>query len=211
MRLRVVALTLLGLAFAGTAEAGWYVTPAVKWSSFAARPEGNEPTPNYYGYGGALSFGYSAKQVFDLGAYGQYLPGTRREADPSDVQASLVSYGGELGLRIAESVYLGFRGGASTYHMMKPDPTRADELTGTWSGSSGGMALGAVSKVSKNSFFQTSVEFMQHVVANAKDSDLGKRRFDSFALSVQYVFNSEKSYLIENTMFKNFLDSMAFF
>ncbi len=193
------------------AEAGWYVTPSLKWGTFAARPEGEEPTPNYYGYGGSFSFGYSARQVFDLGAYGQYLPGSRKEANPSDVDASLISYGGELAFRIAESIYLGFRGGPSNYQLLNPDPERSDELAGKWSGASGGMAIGAVSRVTKTSFFQTSVEFMQHVVANSDDPALGKRRFDSFALSVQYVFNSEKSYLIDNTIFKDFLDSMAFF
>lgn len=209
MKAWLMVLILLGAPTA--AEAGWYVTPSIKWGTFAARPEGEEPTPNYYGYGGSFSFGFSAKQVFDLGAYGQYLPGTRKEANPSDVDATLVSYGGELAFRIAESVYLGFRGGASDYHLLSPDPERTDELQGKWDGASGGMAIGAVSRAGKNSFFQTSVEFMQHVVAKSDDADSGKRRFDSFALSVQYVFNSEKSYLIENTIFKDFLDSMAFF
>ena len=100
---------------------------------------------------------------------------------------------------------------SSTYHLLGADPERTDELKGKWSGPSGGMAIGAVSKTGKNSFFQTSVEFMQHVVANSDDPSLGKRRFDSFALSVQYVFNSEKSYLIENSILGTFLDSMAFF
>ncbi len=209
MRAWLIVFAFLGCP--AVAEAGWYVSPAMKWGSFAARPEGSEPTPNYYGYGGSFAFGYSAKQVFDLGAYGQYLPGSLREANPSEVDATLISYGGEIAFRIAESVYLGFRGGSSTYHLLDSDPERADELKGKWSGPSGGMAIGAVSKTAKNSFFQTSLEFMQHVVANSDDSSLGKRRFDSFALSVQYVFNSEKSYLIENSILGNFLDSMVFF
>lgn len=209
--MRAWTIGLIILCGAPVAEAGWYAAPAVKWATFAARPDGDEPTPNYYGYGGALALGYSAKQVFDLGAYGQYLPGTRGEANPKKAQTSLLSYGGELGFRIAESVYLGFRGGASTYHLLSADPERTGELEGTWHGPSGGIGLGAVSKVTKQSFVQTTVEFMQHVMARTDAPDSGKRRFDSFALSVQYVFNSEKSYGIENTIFKDFLDSMAFF
>ncbi len=209
--MRAWLIVLAFLCCPAVAEAGWYIAPSLKWGTFAARPEGAEPTPNYYGYGGAFALGYSAKQVFDLGAYGQYLPGTRKEANPSQIDATLNSYGGELAFRIAESVYLGFHGGMSSYHLLRADPERTDELKGKWSGPSGGMAIGAVSKTGKNSFFQTSVEFMQHVVANSDDSSLGKRRFDSFALSVQYMFNSEKSYLVENSILGNFLDSMAFF
>ncbi len=209
-RLALAATSAL-LAWGQPALAGWYVSPAVKWSTFATRPEGNEPTPNYYGYGGNFSLGYSAKQVFDFGAYGQYVPGTRQHADLGKADATLVSYGGELGFRIAESVFLGFRGGASDYHLMSADPTRTDELKGKWHGPSGGIALGAVSKVSKQSIFQTNFEVMEHVLHAEDAGDLGKRRFDSFALSVQYIFNSEKSFLIENTIFKDFLDSMVFF
>lgn len=212
MRTCLTALVLLGCAPA--AEAGWYVTPGIKWATYAARPEGNEPTPNYYGYGGMLALGYSAKQVFDLGAYGQYVPGTREHADLGKTHALLVSYGGELAFRIAESVYIGARGGSSSYRLLDADPLRTDELAGTWEGPSGGLVIGAVSKVTKQSFFQTTLEFMQHVVESQEQGEarqLGKRRFDSFALCVQYVFNSEKSYLIENTIFKDFLDSMVFF
>ena len=44
------------------AEAGILISPAAKWTTFAARPTNTESTPNYYGYSGELSVGYSFGQ-----------------------------------------------------------------------------------------------------------------------------------------------------
>lgn len=209
----LTVLALLGLA--EPALAGFYVAPEIKWGSFSARPEAGEATPNYYGYGGGLHLGFSAKQVFDMGAYGTYMPGTKGAAEFGAGDATFVTYGGELALRMSQAVYFGLHGGVATYDLK--NRTRPEELPGTWSGPSGGLAIGAIHALSKQSFIQTTVDFT-HAVVKSDDAaaaqgltTAAKRRFDAFTLSIGYVFNDYSSYLIENTIFKGFLDSMNFF
>jgi hypothetical protein len=200
--------------WAGEARAGWYLAPAVKWVSFAARPVDDEATPNYYGIAGAGSFGYSVGQVLDLAGFGQYVPGARGGAGFAKDDASLVSYGGEVGLRLAEQVYLGVRGGLGAYRLYHPrgagDGEGEGELSGKWNGSAGGFAIGALAKLSKESYLQTTLEVMHHVLTNASDKDLGKRRIDSFGIGFAYVFNGYSSSFLDNSLFKNFLDSMIY-
>ena len=195
------------LVVGGQAEAGWYAAPTAKWASFAARPLADEPTPNYLGYGGALSLGYSAQQAFDFGVFGSYIPGRHGVASFGKDDVSLVSYGGELGVRVAESVYFGLKGGVSTYHLYgKPGE---DEVPGRWHGPSGGVSIGAVAKTSKESFFHATFDVMQHVLeADDEEDGQGKRRFDSFSISLSYMFNSYDSRLIGPAIFKDFLDSI---
>lgn len=192
------------------AHAGVYFAPAVRWASFAARAESGEATPNYYGYGGALSLGYSVKQRVDIGAYGAYIPGRRKHAEFGADDASLVSYGGELGFRIAESVYFGLRGGSSSYQLYTR--TDAAELGGLWRGPSVGFSIGAVAKLTKQSYFQTTLDVMQHILEADDETDgPGKRRFDSFGISLTYLFNGYDTSMIEDSIFKDFLDSAIFF
>lgn len=201
---------LLAISVATSARAGVYLAPSVKWASFAARSVEGESTPNYYGYGGALSLGYSLKQVVDLGAYGTYIPGKRKQAEFGADDATLVSYGGELAFRFGQTVYFGLRGGPSSYHLLARTDT--SELGGLWTGSSAGFSIGAVAKLSKQSFFQTTLDVMQHVLtADDEANGTGERRFDSFGISLTYMFNSFDSSAIEDTIFKDFLDSAVFF
>ena len=62
-----LALSLLFWEF-DMAEGGILISPAVKWTTFAARPTSSESTPNYYGYAGELNLVYSIGQVFYLTA-----------------------------------------------------------------------------------------------------------------------------------------------
>jgi hypothetical protein len=204
----VAALSLA--AGAPAARAGFYLMPRAAWAAYAPRPEGSEPTPNLYSIGGEVSAGYSARQALDFVFFGEDLPGSLAHARFGAGDASLVSYGGELGLRFAESVYVGFKGGLATYRLSHQ--SSVDELTGTWRGEGGGFALGAVERTSKTGFVQTTVEFMHYVLGSGEAG--GKRRLDSFSLGAAYMWNSKgdaASNAIENTIFKNFLDSIIFF
>lgn len=208
----IAAVGLLGfLGLAAPARAGWYLAPEARWGVFAARPEAGENTPNYYGYGGTLSFGYSPRQMVDIGAYGSYLPGALKHAEIGKDDATLVSYGGELGFRIADAVYLGFRGGPDKYRLNQPsdDPERP-ELAGKWTGVCGGLSLGAVMRASKQFIVQTTLDVMHHVVKQEDEPELGKRRFDEFSVGLTFMLNSHKAYLIENSIFKDYLDSIVF-
>lgn len=197
------------MAFAGPAHGGVYLAPGLKWAVFSLRPQAVEPTPNYYGYGGVFSIGYSIRQILDFGAFGQYAPGTRKEARPGKADATLLAYGGETALRLSQAVYVGLRGGVGKYRLDRT--IDATEVAGTWAGHCGGFSIGALAKFSKVSYLQTTFDVMHFVVASKSDPDLGKRRIDAFGVSISYVFNGYTNYLIENTIFKDFLDSVMFF
>lgn len=196
-----------GLAPA-VAEAGVYAAPAIRWSSFAFRPEADEPTPNYYAYGASAALGYSVGQILDLGAFYTYIPARLGSPALKPPSATLDAYGGELGLRIADSVYIGFRGGQARYSLMKQ--TRPEEVPGKAKGSAGSVAIGAVMRTAKQSFFQTSLEVL-HTVLEPVDSEKGKRRIDAFSLSVAWVYNAHKSFRFEDTVFRDFLNTLSFF
>ena len=70
------------------------------------RPVEVENTPNYAGAGFGLGLGYSARQIFDFGAFAQYLPGKYNTNAQSD-EATLIIYGGEVAFRITSSVVIG--------------------------------------------------------------------------------------------------------
>lgn len=208
-RVLTALATVAAWLYPTSAHAGWFVSPEVKWSSFSFEPTHAEPTPNFYAWGLSLDAGYSVSQVFDLGVFGQYLPGRLHAAEFGKGDASLVSYGGELAWRIADTVYVGLRGGASQYDLnTQSDPS---ELAGHWGGPAGGLVLGAVTRLSKTQFLQTTFELMESVVADQTGQGLGQRRIDQFALGLGYVFNGEgKSHLIESGIFRDFLNTLVF-
>lgn len=202
-----------------SAYAGVYAAPALKWSAFSARSEHGESTPNYYGYGIGLGAGYSIEQVVDVGAYGVYLPGQLDAARPGADDATLSSYGGELALRLDDSVYVGLRGGIARYDLRHP--SRPEELRGKWHGPAGGFSLGAVQRLGPQSFFQTSLDVMHTVVDNDRtdvptdgvraSESSGKRRLDAFSLSIAYVYAGASVHHAQNGLMQSFLDTLSFF
>lgn len=211
---RKLSVTGLALALASEALAGPYAYPAVGWAVLAPRPQAEEATPNYYGYGAALSLGYSVKQVLDLGAYASYLPASRKDARIGAEQASILTYGGELAVRIADSVYVSLRGGTATYRLIVPDPALTTELVGAWGGPAFGIAVGAVTRLGRQSMLQTTIELM-HTIVEPEDAvrsgASGKRRLDSFGLSFGLMLSSDQRSSVEDTIFKDFLDTLIFF
>ena len=198
------------------AEAGLLISPAVKWTTFAAVPTGSESTPNYYGYSGDLSVGYSVGQVFDLTAFGSYTPGRRKKAEFAEDDVSLITYGGGTAFRFASSVYLGFKFGKSVYSPQKVSDE--NEIVRRYEGHGGGVAIGAISPMSKQSFVQTTFELMHHVLTSSDQSSDGSgldsgltRRFDSVSLALAYVYNANSSDRVENKVFQGFLNSITFF
>ncbi len=195
-----------------TAEAGLLLSPAAKWTTFAARPTGTEATPNYYGYAGELSVGYSVGQVFDITAFGSYTPGRRKKAKFAEDDVSLITYGGGTALRFASAVYLGFKFGHSVYSPQKVSDE--NEIVRRYEGLGGGVAIGAISPMSKQSFVQTTFEVMHYVLTLSDQSSDGSgltRRFDSVSIGLAYVYNANSSDRIENKLFQGFLDSITFF
>ena len=83
-----------------------------------------------------MTFGYSIRQVFDLGFSTNYTPGTKNAYTPGSEHASFVSYGGSLGVRLYRSLYFGLHDGHGIYHLVRQ--SRLDEIKGKWRGPSGG-------------------------------------------------------------------------
>jgi hypothetical protein len=194
--------------------AGPYFTGGLRSAQFAAKPQSDEPTPNYYGFGLRLSGGYSVRQVFDMGLYGSGLPARRGSPGVSRPDATLIHGGAEFGLRIAKSLLISFYGGPSQYHLERPSDKLppGTEVTAGLKGYGGGVAVGAIVPFSKENFLQVTLDFEQHhyLDKTVVPEQSQKRVFESFGLTLALTFNSYKSYLIDNTIFKDFLDSVNF-
>ncbi len=214
---RWTSLLLMGILVAATSDmslAGPYFTGGLRSAQFAAKPQSDEPTPNYYGFGLRLGAGYSVRQVFDMGLYGSGLSARRGSPGVSRPDATLVHGGAEFGLRIAKSLLISLYGGPSQYRLERPSDQLAPgvEVTSALSGYGGGVGVGAIVPFSKEKFLQVTLDFEQHhFQEKSQDNTIGlKRVFESFGLTLSLTFNSYKSYLIDNTIFKDFLDSVNF-
>jgi hypothetical protein len=180
------------------------IAPSLKWNVFSFRPVEVENTPNYAGAGFGLGLGYSARQIFDFGAFAQYLPGKYNTNAQSD-EATLIIYGGEVAFRITSSVVIGFRAGTADYNLV--NGSSEDDVKGRHSGPMGGLSIGAMQVVKKRHFFQTSLEF-NHAVVEKEDDSIGKRRIDAISVGVTYVYNGHKSRFVENSLFNSMMDSI---
>lgn len=217
--------------------AGSYATLGLRSAQFASKPLIDEPTPNYYAYGPKLSLGYSVRQVLDLGLFVTALPGSRHQASIPAHDARLVSGGAEMALRIAQSVYVALYGGRSEYRMIDgaSGAQRGLEIRGRHLGQVAGLSLGALVPLSKESFFQVSLDFEEHHLKLGRsyllegdglgstelpsqqlsESQSGpdkdpRRVLECFGVSISYAFNSYQSTVIDNSFFSDFLDSVSF-
>ena len=95
----------MGLLPNQLALAGALVSPGVHWKSFSFRPLEQEPTPNYFGYGGSLRLGYSWAQVLDMALFGSYTPSQLNGADDPMAASAVHRFAGvALGVRIKQSI-----------------------------------------------------------------------------------------------------------
>jgi hypothetical protein len=205
LRLKVFVIVAL-LGFCETVFAGLLVAPHASWSSYAFRPLDEEPTPNYYGYGGGLQVGYSAIQMVDFAAFVDYTPGNIDAADPFDSNSELVQYGGAFGLRIYKALYIGFHGGIADYRL--PVRARPEEVGGEWSGSAFGFKLGGLIPMTSTLSWQIALGMTTATVAHTNDSTLPERKIDHFSLSFTFVYNSEDSLGFVDAIFSNSIKSL---
>lgn len=204
--LRLILVASL-LALSDVSVAGVLVSPGVHWKSFSFRPKDAEATPNYYGYGGSLRFGYSLAQVFDLTLFGSYTPAQLESASsPTEPDALHRFVGVALGLRIASSVFIEGRVGRLDYSLMQHK--HPDEISGHWAGVGSGASIGGIIVAGKSHFWQVTLDAdvgtkMQKVDATADDKQV--RNVDAMSLSLAYVFNHFYNSSVDNSSIGAFL------
>ncbi len=215
LSLRCLLQTLVVLAlfvfspFSTQAIAGFLVSPSASWTNFSFRPLDDEPTPNYYGYGGKLVFGYSHRQKLDLGLSVQYTPATLAAAKFLKGDATLTAYQLEIGTRISESVYIGLHGGKIYYSLRKEQ--EENEVPGSYKGNTAGFELGAMFRIDKARFWQISVDIAYVDMEGGEDKLNPKKRIlDIFCLRLAYVYNHYQNSSIEGSAIGKFMDSMLF-
>lgn len=188
------------------AEAGLLLAPSVSWDSYAFRPVLEEETPNYYGYGLGMQLGYSAVQTFDLAGYFNYTPGNLDAADPFDSNSELYQYGGVLGFRIYNAIYLAFHGGVVNYAL--PVRAKVEEVGGEWSGSGYGFKLGGIIPLSRTFAWQIALGVTTATVTDNSGDYSGSRKIDNFSLSLSLVYNSEDTLGFVDAIFTNSIQSL---
>ncbi len=189
--IQTLLLTFILLPSWQAAKAGFLASGSLDWGVFAFRPQTDEPTPNYHGIGPGLVLGYSFDQTFDVASYFSYIPGSQSRPKPGEENASLLSGGVLLGLRLEDQLLFSIMGGMSEYNLVKPnlDPY---QVRGRWAGNSFGASLGSVIQVTKRIYWQISLKLM-HVTAARIESEPAReketRGIDAFVLSASYTFN----------------------
>ncbi len=202
------ALAAISLCLASAPlQAGVLLSPAARWQSIAFRPIDAETTPNYYGYGGSITAGYSFGQDFDLAGYFAYTPATREEAQFGKEDALLMSYGIELALRFNNSVYFALRGGEATYRLL--GPALEGEVAGRWAGPVFGVSLGAIQPFNKQNFLQASLDLAYATMARADADSDADRKLDAFSVTLAYVFNAKDN--LFGGVFRDFVNSFSGF
>ena len=191
--LRLLFVTLGMLSFSLVCQAGVLFSIGPNWNNFVFEPEAKEDTPNYYGYGGRIAWGYSVAQVFDLGLYTHYTPGQLKEASVMDADASLLDYGAELGVRIFDLLYIGTRAGVWKYQLFK---SKEDgEIAGKWMGLGGSASVGMIMPISKRASWQTSLDLgqatMRKVNNTATDTSTGNKKLSRISITVGFVYNDD--------------------
>lgn len=203
-RLLLIILLLLPTT---TASAGVLATGALKWQTLALRPLTDEPTPNYFGYGGELQFGYSFARKWDLALYTSYTPMRMKSATFGTNDLVTFDYGIATGFRIASTVYLGLRGGWLQYDLNKK--FKDEEIDGTWRGFCGFFELGTFWPVSKPASLQVAL-LLGHGGLERIDSDDEKRFIDTFGVTMTYVYNKVDGIKFGNSFISDFVDSLIF-
>jgi hypothetical protein len=201
----VLGTVLLAAILVGEARclAGGLVTIGPNWCNFVFEPKLREPTPNYYGYGARISAGYSIDQMVDLALYGQYSPGRLNSASTTETSAAVYDYGGEIGVRVFDVLYIGAHGGTWNYRLLRR--SSEEEVGGAWSGPGGGLSFGMILPVNKEVKWQATLDLGQAVVTKtnkaADDVDLKSRNLSRASVTVSLVYNGYESGSTWNALF----------
>ena len=181
-------ITQMLLWWAPTAMAGWLAGAGGSAVVFSLRPVDFESTPNYYGLGPTAYAGYSFKQTVDLLGIVSYTPGHTGRAIIGKEQALLLSYGGQVGVRIEEQAYIALFAGTTDYRLVQ---ATADAVKGYWQGSSGGIRIGSLFKLDKERYWQVSLHYMFAALALKSDHELDvkERDLDGIGFTMSYTFN----------------------
>lgn len=210
---RLSRIVFLSLIFAwvwpSTLQAGVFLTLGPNWNNFVFEPEAKESTPNYFGYGGRISWGYSIGQVLDLGVYSQYAPGKLKVASALDGDAALLDYGGELGIRILNLLFIGGRGGVWRYQLYKK--TMDDEISGKWMGLGGAASMGMIMPVTKRSAWQVSLDVgqanMRKIDNTPEDFGTNFRKLSKVSITLAFVYNDDDSTSVTANLLNSFLNT----
>ncbi len=205
--MRHLCLTILMILWAAPASAGMLASGAMKWQTLAMRPLTDEPTPNYYGYGLELQVGYSFARKWDLALYTSYTPMRLSSAAFGADDLVTFDYGIVTGLRLAETVYLGLRGGWLHYDLT--NKIKPEETDGNWRGFCGFFEVGTFWSLRKADALQVGV-LVGHGGLERLDQDDKKRFIDTFGVTMTYVYNKVDTVKFGNSFISDFVDSLIF-
>lgn len=194
----------LALSFpSNKAFGGIMANIGLQMKTHAFAPVAEENTPNYYGIGPYLAFGYSLGKVWDFALFASYTPSQLETPAVGANDAQFSFYGLETGFRMGEAVFLGLEAGQVTYHLISQK--QEDEILGKWQGYGGEVILGGLAKVSRNSGFQITLSLGSANMEEVKALEPVKRRVDWVGLTVSYVYIGLDSLRIDNIFLRDWL------
>ena len=171
---------------------------------FSFQPIEHENTLNYGTIGIVTTLGYSFLQVYDIGLVGFYTTakedgrfGSKGINGLSSEDLAFAGGGGQVGVRISQSVYVGLQGGQARYQSYNKTMTE-HTVEGRWEGPFGGLVLGSIHKVDKKNYIQLSFEFVHAVLDKVEKQEVSadqlveeskSRSVDQFGVTLTYTFN----------------------
>ena len=165
----------------------------IDWNVLTFRPEQEELTPSLYGYGIDLSVNYAFLPAVEAGLFTSYEILNVNAAKFLAGKADHLLYGGELGVRLADSVNIAIRMGGGQL-TLKDDRVEEDYL-GRWDANLYGVRLGGFWSTKRHRYIQVGLSYLNGFVTQESDSDhaLVERRVDMLSLYVTYLIMDNSS------------------
>ncbi len=184
----IVATSLLLLQNKGLANFFWGA--GVAWKTISLRPLVEEDTPSFGGYGLDIVTGIVWGGVFEGRLQFEAAKCQRGPADLYKGDIVVQSWGGELGVRVENSAFLGLFGGIMDYAV--PSHHSHNEFVGKWSGPEMGVKLAGSWWARKSQMVEVGLKISQVTLVDQSANSDDERTLDTIALTMTYLLVGPK-------------------
>ena len=163
-------------------------TVGVYWQNLTFQAEEEEDTPNFFGYGLRLEYGYELGDTFELKLFASHNMSQKNSAKFFDGDVEISNGGVNLGFRLVKSVYLGVDFGYKQFD--SPSHHIHNETVGLWKGTGAAFHLGGYWKIRGYKTAQVSLQISSYNLANDDGLEAVERKVDTVSLNMTYLLLS---------------------
>jgi hypothetical protein len=203
----LLILIISSSTLSSSAMGGYLLGMGARWQMSAFRPLDTEPTPNYFGYGLQLRGGYSFGETVDVALITGYTPSRPKVASAGKKTIHIAHYGGEIGFRFEEAVYIGIRGQNTYYELL--EQTIDNEVEGVWRGAGGGLVLAAFTRKGQDDYYQCGIDITSSKLRRIDEAGTENRHLNTFGLHLSYAFIKFGGFQLKSIFNTGFLKSFT--